>query len=92
MIKCKVQQYDPSVTESPFEFIDLFDLVFEHTKEDSLSFRMKRECERHGRLFKFYTSSDTEDYNYIIVVHGSNEEIDVELTLAEKIFLFSPEE
>ena len=67
-MKCKIQKYDPAVTEAPFQMIDVE--TIEVNEPEFYSFAAA--CRERGYQFKFFTLGDNE-CDFIIVVYGEFE-------------------
>lgn len=72
-VKCRVQKYDPSVTEPPYQFITLSEFTCEGRDNDDeggwyFALRLKEECMKQGYIFKFYSLSRHEDYDFDVIV------------------------
>ena len=74
MVKCRVQQYDPAVTEPPLQFVTLNEFECHQPEDDYLGERfcmiLHSNCWRLGYSMKFYSNSDDENYDYDVVVEG----------------------
>ena len=72
MAKCRIQKYDPDITEPPFEFIDLGEFECHKPEDDRLGEQfaliLSRECALQGFAFKFYSSSSDDNYDFDVVV------------------------
>jgi hypothetical protein len=79
---CRIQKYDPKVTEPPYEFITLEEKV-EVSEPVSLddggktfAGRLTRMCDNLGYKFRFYSlSPKQEDVDYDVIVRGELEDI-----------------
>jgi hypothetical protein len=79
--KCIISRYDETITEPPFETIQIDEVeVLEPQGLNDLGIeftdRLRLACANKGYAFKFYTScSEREDIDYEIVVYGENENV-----------------
>jgi len=79
-IKCIISRYDETITEPPYLTIKLDEVeVFEpeDTHDDlgaRFAYRLEKACKEKGYEFKFNTKSDSDEYDYEIVVYGKMEE------------------
>ena len=73
IVKCRVQRYDPDVTEPPFEFITLGELEIDKPDVDYLGEQfaenLSKGCYEAGYAFKFYSLSDEDDYVFNVTVY-----------------------
>ena len=73
--KCIISKYDETITEPPFLTIPLDEVeVMEPKKGDlgvEFSNRMKKACREKGYVFKFYTMSKKEGFDFEIVMHSN---------------------
>ena len=78
-VKCRLQQYDPAVTEAPFKFITVGEITLDRLsrEQDKLGEQFASdlwsECKELGHSFRFYSGSDSDDYDYDVVVRGEFE-------------------
>ena len=71
--KCKISRYDETITKPPYLTIqiDKMDVVepeADHLGEE-LCRRLYSSCSTKGYLFRFYTTSSDDEYNYEVVVY-----------------------
>jgi len=78
--KCIISKYDAAIKEPPFLTIRLDEtevLEPEDKMNDmgvTFAGRLIHACQEKGYVFKFYTISEEEGYDYKIVVYGEMEE------------------
>ena len=73
-MKCKIQKYDPAVTEAPFQMIDVETIEMEDPRDEkNMYVYFSTECRNRGYSFKFYTSGDDE-CDFVVVIYGEFEE------------------
>ena len=70
--KCRIQRYDPAVTEAPFTFITLDEFTcYRPTIDDqgeTFFVILNHECSDRNLQFKFYSMSNHENFDYDVVV------------------------
>ena len=73
-VRCRVQKYDPAVTEPPLQFIYLDEFECERPVDDRLGERfyliLHQQCAKLGHDFKCYSMSTSDRYEYDVVVYG----------------------
>ncbi len=71
-VKCRIRMYDPAVTEPPLQFIELDEMEVEKPDVDHLGERfylaLRLGCSQKGYCMKFYSMSDSDDYDYDVCV------------------------
>jgi hypothetical protein len=75
-LKCRIQKYDTTVTQRPFKFVDLGDVTVEvncDVPSDGLCDELALACHRAGHVFRFYSMSSAEGYDFDLTVYGEFE-------------------
>ena len=71
--KCIITRYDTTIIEPPFLTIPIDKVdVLQPTKDEygvEFCARLKSACKNKGYIFKFYTISEVEGFDYEIVVY-----------------------
>ena len=74
MAKCKIQKYNPTITEPPFEFIGVSVGEVDEPEDGSggmeLAFNLMELCRSQGFYFWSYSLSSDPDYKFEILVRN----------------------
>ena len=76
LANCRIQKYDPAVTEPPHTFITLGEVTVDAPEDDDgtlLYMNLHAACMRLGYSFRFYSLSLDPKYHFDIVVRGELE-------------------
>lgn len=76
-MKCKIKRYDPAVTEPPLQFVELDEFEIKEPTgfekpddKNELRYQLLRDqCYEMGYRFRFYSKSDTDGFDFDVVVH-----------------------
>jgi hypothetical protein len=75
----RIQKYDPSITEAPFEFITLVDRIeFDEPEVNDAGVTraeiLREICAEHGYTFRFLSGSKEPGIDYEVTVRGELED------------------
>lgn len=71
--KCMISRYDETIKEPPYLTIQIDKMEVREPENDEFgeefAERLRCGCRMNGYIFKFYTISEDEDYDYNVVVY-----------------------